>query len=262
MKKAGKVILLLAVVAAAGIGGWFLANASNKQNNDTETKNANVNTTNAEERVSNSDTTENTDSNKKSELTVKEMYNNLINDYKKAMSEYDQEDVNSEENIAKKYDLVSSSLITHVNRYKEQGTKLTYSIYDIDKNGIKELIVCANEAPGAIYTYDSKEEKPVKIFFQDTLERGSLSIYDNGVIFSQGSGGAFLHYYEFGKISNNGTSYEVIEKIEEEYTAENSNPTYKDYKTRKTLNYKNLDEIKDKYLSNSQIIKINNTSEI
>lgn len=232
MGKTGKIILAIVVVLliAGGVyAGWNIANSNNEQT---------------------------------AKLTDNEMYETVINNYKNAINEYNIEDLDSEENINNKYDLVSLSLIQHVARYQKEGVKLTYSFYDIDKNGIKELIVGASGAAGAIYTYNSESKKPEKIFYQDTLERGTLSIYDNGVILSEGSGGAALHVFEFGKISQDGTSYQLLENIEEEYKDENSNPEYRDGKTNQTLNYKNLDEIKSKYLSDSEVVTITDNKDM
>ena len=241
-KSNGKVSELEAKVLDNSGENIVIANSAENQSNNI----AELNTSNVNE-IQNDNKTE--------KLNKNEMYDKLLNDYKKALNEYDIEDLDSEEKVKTKYDLVNISLITHVARHKSEGVGLTYSFYDIDKNGVEDLIVAADGSAGAIYSYDSANRKPVKIFYQDTIERGKLSIYDNGVIFSEGAGGAALHFYEFGKISKNGTELEVLENIEEEYKDGKNTPEYKDYETRKSLNYKNLDEIKDKYLSNSNPIK-------
>lgn len=199
---------------------------------------------------------------KETTLSNEEMYGDVINSYKNAYKEYDMEDYESEDKILAKYDLVSITLIEHVLRYEENDVSLTYEYYDIDQNGVDELIVGASGAPGAIYSFNKSENKVTKVFFQDTMERGDLSIYDNGVIFSSGAGGAALHYYEFGKISKDDASYELLEKIEEEYETENEPPVYRDVETSKELIYKSYDEIVDKYLSGAEIVELENYSEI
>ena len=274
MKKFGEVILIISIIllfAVVGFGGWYFLDSLNKSNEkikDLEGKISN----NVENRVDDSEkntsdkkdekNSNDVENKKEQKLTEEEMYKSVIDEYKKAISEFDIEEIYSEENIEKKYNLVSSTLIAHVARYKDSGVKLTYSFYDIDKNGIKELIVGASGSAGAIYSYDSNTNKPVKICYQDTMERGSLQVYDNGIILSEGSGGAALHYYRFGKITADGSSFETIEDIEEEYIQENSNPVYRDYKANKVLNYKNLNEIKDKYLSNSKVVEFSNYIEM
>ena len=223
---------------------------ANKTNASTENKNESTN----------KDTTNSANEKKVERITENEMYETVINEYKNAVNEYNSNDINSEKNIGNKYQMVNSSLIAHVAHYKADGVKLTYGYYDIDNNGISELIVSASGGIGAVYSYNSDTYKPVKIFYQDTLERGNLSIYNNGVLLSAGSGGAAFHNYEFGKISSNGISYELIEDINEEYKGDV--PEYRDAKTDTKLNYKSLDEIKTKYLSNAQELKINFNYEI
>lgn len=181
-------------------------------------------------------------------LTKEEMYSSLIGDYKKAISEYDIDDIEIDEKINNKYPLISSTLLMHITRYAKEGVELTYNYYDIDKNGVDELLVGASDSIGAIYTYDSNLQKVIKIFFQDTMERGTLSLYDNGIILSEGSGGAALHYYEFGRIASDGLSYELIESIEEEYINENETPIYRNAKTGEELSYSSLEEIMEKYI--------------
>lgn len=182
-------------------------------------------------------------------LADEETYKTVIDNYRNAMQEYKNRGITSDREIETEYELVSTTLIEHVARYEHNGVKIAYGFYDIDKNGVDELIVGAEGNIGAIYTYDKTNNKVEKIHYLDTMERGRTAVYDNGVIFSQGAGGAMLHYYEFGKISN-GTTYEIIEDIEEEYKGENPVPDYKDTKTGAVLNYISLQEIQNKYIEN------------
>ena len=195
-------------------------------------------------------------------LSNEEMYSKVIDDYKNASKEIDLEDFDSIEKAGSKYELVNTLLIEHVKRYSEQGVALTYEYYDIDKNGVDELIMGASGAPGAIYSYDKNDSKAVKIFFQDTMERGDLSIYDNGVILSSGAGGAMLHIYEFGKISEEDTAYTILEKVEEEYEEGKEVPTYKDASTNKVLSYKSYDELVEKYLENASKVELKDYQEV
>ena len=195
-------------------------------------------------------------------LTNEEMYEGIIKDYKGAISEFNFEDMDIEEKLQNKYDMVSMTLIEHVYRYKENGVKLTYNFYDIDKNGVDELLVGADNSIGAIYSYDSNNNEPKQIIFQDTMERGNLVVYDNGVILSEGSGGAALHYYKFGKISEDGVSYSLLETIEEEYVEGRETPIYRDNDTRNVLDYKGIDEIMDKYVHNAEVFDNSNCKEI
>ena len=240
-----KVICLLIIIVVAVVVGYKVYPMINGEEN-TKATNSITNTaeTIKEENVIKEEKTES--------LSNEKMYEEVINSYKNAYDEFDIEDYESGEKIASKYDLVSLTLIEHVARYSIDGVELTYEYYDIDGNGIDELIVGASGAPGAIYSFNEKENEVTKIFFQDTMERGDLSIYDNGVIVSSGAGGAALHYYEFGRISKEDASYELLEKIEEEYESEDEPPVYRDADTSKELNYKSYDEIAEKYLPKAE----------
>ena len=192
----------------------------------------------------------------KKELSNDEIYGELITNYEKALKEYELDDIEADEKINDKYGIKDTILLMHIARYAENGVKLTKEFYDIDKNGIDELILGADNAIGVIYSFDTNTNKPVFIFALDTLERGFASIYDNGVIYSGGAGGAALHIYEFGKISENGTSYELLEKVEEEYKEDSEIPEYRDPATEEKLEYKSFDEVTDKYISNAKEVKI------
>ena len=237
-----KKFIIIIVVLMIGIGAGYLISNRIGENNQTHEKTQN-------------NTQAQTDSNNEITLTEEEMYKDIINDYKEVMSEYD--DDNFE--VLEKYDRVNSAIVLLAKHYPE--AEVAYTFYDIDKNGIKELIVGITDKTGdelnegAIYSYNPTAKKAEIIFLQDTMERGRLSIYDNGIIYSAGSGGAALHYYEFGKIGENGYNYEEIESIEEEYIQEDSEPVYRDYKTSRVLSYKGIDEIEAKYLKNSKEIK-------
>lgn len=245
-----KVICAIIIIAVLVFAGYKLYPMLNKEEN--------VNTT--KEEVENTQV-ENQAKEEEKETTVsnEDMYKEVIDSYKNAYKEFDFEDMDIEEKLEAKYKLVSLTLIEHVARYHEDGINLTYEFYDINNDGTDELIVGASGSPGAIYSLS--DENVVPIFFQDTMERGSLSIYDNGVILSSGAGGAALHYYEFGKITKDST-YEALEKIEEEYEEGKDIPVYRDAETSKVLNYKSFDEITEKYLDNANEVKLESYKEI
>ena len=267
------IIALIITLTSVGIiiGGWLIIKSDGFSSESTKVaksgKNTNgveVNSTNESDNIrienttTNSATTDNAitnndntnkttenNNNKNNIFTDEEIYKTVIDNYINAMQEYKNNGMNFDE----EYELVCTTLIEHVARYEHNGVKIAYGFYDIDKNGVNELIVGVDGNVGAIYTYDKMNNKVEKIHYLDTMERGRTTIYDNGVIFSQGAGGAMLHYYEFGKISN-GTTYEIIEDIEEEYKEENPVPEYKDTKTGAMLNYTSLQEIQNKYIEN------------
>jgi len=246
-----KFICLLIIVIVAAIVGYKVYPMLNNQENDVENA---INTVESEKADTKEDTEE--------KLSNETMYEEVISSYKNAYEELDLEDYESEEKILAKYDMVSMTLIEHVKRYEDNDISLTYEFYDIDSNGVDELIVGASGAPGAIYSLNKKDNKIVKVYYQDTMERGDLSIYDNGTIVSSGAGGAALHYYEFGKISEEDSSYKLLEKIEEEYEMENEAPTYRDATSGKVLDYKSYDEIVDKYILDSEKVEFTNYKNI
>lgn len=253
-----KFIVVLIIVLIAGFVGYKIYPMLNNSEENVVNKVSEV----AEVETNSSDVIEkenevNNFVEEKDTLSKESMYKDIIDSYKNAYKEFDLDEIDGEDKLVNKYELVSPYLIAHVKRYSDNGISLSYVFYDIDKNGIDELIVGASGAPGAIYTYNEKDEKVVKIFFQDTMERGDLSIYDNGIIVSSGSGGAALHLYEFGKIVDD-VKYEVIEKIEEEYTENSEVPTYKDLTTSKELKYKSLDEIMNKYILDAKKFEVSN----
>ena len=184
-----------------------------------------------------------------------ELYESVTNDYKAAFAFFSLDDVDGIEKLEEECKLVSSTLVAHICRYSDDGAELTYDYYDIDKNGVDELIVGASKAPGAIYSYDKTKNVPVIVFFQDTMERGNLSIYDNGVIFSEGAGGAALHFYRFGKINPETLEFEELAMIQEEYTEGKEEPTYTDFNTEKVLEYKSLDEIMNVYVADAKKVE-------
>lgn len=184
-----------------------------------------------------------------------DIYEGIIANYKNAVAEYDLEDIDSDAKLEQKYPLINLSLIMHIARYSSEGVKLTYAFYDVNKDGTNELLVCADNACGAIYSYDKNSNQVIKIHFLDTMERGNLSIYDNGVILTSGAGGAALHYYEYGRISEDTISYEVLESVIEEYVDGNEIPIYKKYDTEEVLDYKSLTEIDEKYISDAKPIE-------
>lgn len=238
-------IIVLILLLATGIGGGFLL--TNKLLSDKNNEKSNT---------TNSANVDNTKS-----ISEQEMYEDIIKEYKDAQSEFDLE---NEDSIISKYKMVNSTILYMVTRYKEYNQEIAYTYYDIDKNGIKELIVGVGDkqnngfSVGAVYSYNPNSKKVEKLYFQDTMERGNLNIYDNGILFSAGSGGAALHIAEFGKIGANGYSYEQLEWVEEEYKDENTKPVYTDLNTNKVLDYKSWEEMADKYLKNANKVSFEN----
>ncbi len=263
MKKIIIILIAILVIAAVFCLGYNSKNIDKSGKNDNSIAiSNNSDTTNIVANQTSNEEIENTsNSNTSSSSSSSDMYEAVLSQYKKAMSEFDLDDID-EEKIEKKYSLVNPILVAHVTRFSNMDVKLTYQLFDIDKNGTDELIVGADGAPGAIYSYDTSKKSPVKIAFLDTMERGSMSVYENGTIETSGAGGAAVHYFEFGKITEDGISYELIEKVEEEYQGEGSKATYKDLSTNKTLNYRDAEEVISKNTSGSKIVELEDYTEV
>ncbi len=186
------------------------------------------------------------------------VYRNVIEDYKAALEEYN---INEYMKIEDKYPLVGESLISYVKINSKNNIGLGYTYYDIDNNGRKELIVGITNQydstvnPAAIYTY-TKDEQVKKIYVLGTIERGLLSIYDNAVIFSMEPDGAATYYYKFCKISDEGDSTEILEEVREEYKTE-KNVIYYNEKNDDELDYKNNNEMIEKYIKGNEEVKFN-----
>ncbi len=252
MKYLKNVIIVLIVIGVLAGGCYYGMKISKNNDNQSEItqKNSNENVINEEKNEGKNETAK--------EEKIEDIYSEVIKDYRLAKEEYDPNQISSIEN---KYPLVNDSLILHLYSYSENNVGLGYTFYDIDNNGRKELIVGVTNGidnsimPAAIYTY-TKNKEVRKIYFLDTIERGNLAIYDNGVIYSSGSGGAAIHYYNFFKMSGDGDSIETLEKVREEYKT-TSDVKYYNNENDKELNYKSSDEITANYINGSKEIKLN-----
>ena len=117
-----------------------------------------------------------------------------------------------------------------------------YVFFDINNDGKNEMIVGdGNNAIYEIYTYDGKK---VLRFYDDGClgERCSSSIYDNGIIYFYGSGGASVHGLDFYKVAGDGYSKEVIKSYSVEYDS-NGNVTIMDNNTKSVTNFKKDEEV-------------------
>ena len=277
--------LILAIIIIA-IMGLFIYNLNNDKTTETkksaelQTKanNLNNNINELQEKInsiSNTISSVNTAANSNKNETIEnnantnkkidenQIYKSIIDNYKKAFSEYDENDENSLDTLEKKYSNINSFILFvggHTNM------KVLYSLYDIDKNGTNELIISTEyenyKKIGAIYSYNKDTNKAVKVYYPGTIERGDFSIYDNGIMIELGTGGAYSHGYDIGKISQDGLSFELIDQIDEEYIEETKTRIYTDIRTQEVLNYKSEDDILNKYVPNSKKVNFDNYYEI
>ena len=93
---------------------------------------------------------------------------------------------------------------------------LYYSYYDIDQNGVPELLLSMgnSEDIGEIVdVYGLSGSGAVCIQGNDTLgDRSHLTIYDDGTLYREDSGGASYGEYIFYRLASNGYELEEIEK--------------------------------------------------
>ena len=129
-----------------------------------------------------------------------------------------------------------------------------YVYYDINKDGNNELIVVFS-SPSAqyhiaeIYTYDGNKAS-MFIPQQGCLgERCSATLYDNGIIYFYGAGGARVHGLTFYKIGDNGYSIEIVKDYGVEID-ENGNYTISEGDT--VTSYKSDEEAINSVVGNAK----------
>ncbi len=142
-------------------------------------------------------------------------YSEVINQYKQAVKKdfyYDVlEDSNKDINDYKgKY--VSENVLHHAMFSRKFG--VYYAMIDINNDGISELVIGAGEEAEYLGEYDIftyNDNKVVPLFPVGTFyERSYHTIYDNGVIQHDGSGGAAYHSVNFYKLPTDTDKVEFI----------------------------------------------------
>ena len=93
--------------------------------------------------------------------------------------------------------------------YARNGDCLYYAFYDIDHNGVPELIVGTDTygddvCKCDIFTWDGQQ--PVCLLRTPLVNGAGFAIYDGGVIVTYGSGGGGSYNYQYQKISPDGQS--------------------------------------------------------
>lgn len=133
-------------------------------------------------------------------------YSIIIEEYRNAMKD------NEYDFTSDKYPNINNNMMHYYHNNLKESSQRTmsfnYTYYDINKDGKKELIVVTNTDSKSyniaeIYTYDGT--KPVKFISESCLgERCTADVYDNGIIYFYGAGGAMMHGLSFYKIDTNG----------------------------------------------------------
>ena len=184
-----------------------------------------------------------------------ETYYSIITEYKNAIN--DNEIESDYDLVSQKYPDVNERMISYFHMYKTQ--KFVYTFYDIDGNGSDELIISINNSNNYsiidIFTYDGSSA--VKQIADSCLgERCSVDIWDNGVFYYRGSGGANSGALEFSKIASNGYTNEIIQSFYYEYDDSNIVSFYSDIDKTNKLNYASVDEIEAIYLNKASIVSM------
>ena len=134
-----------------------------------------------------------------------EAYAKIINEYKAACAEDSEDWQNNLENYMQKYPDVDSYVMrmyhtpSHYDEWLESDEpyEIAYMYYDIDRNGIQELVLSVAHhelVPFAVFTFDGK--KAVDLKLANSEEYGSYSIYTNGVFAVYNED---INYYELNK---------------------------------------------------------------
>lgn len=210
------ILLILIIMVLGGLCFLFMTNRLNfapNENNIDDKDNL---------------TNNNEDSSNQSDLNYyQNIYSSVIEEYQKVMTEH-AENLNNWES---KYQYVNINTIRNYwNQLDtEKNFKLNYSFYDINKDGIKEMII--TESIVDIFSFDGTNM--IRLFQEESNCLGyrcSLSIYDNGMIHFTGSGGAIYHYDSFYTINKNTSTLKEINSYYEVYEEdENGNITVSIY---------------------------------
>lgn len=143
----------------------------------------------------------------------------------------------------------------------EYWDKAYYTLKDIDKNGVNELIIAcgaditSRDESNFYEFYTLKDGVPAK-YFPDKLfgYRTNFGVYKDGTIWVLGTGSAWDSTFEYYSISDDGYSVDSIESIAsvsgEDYgNGDREVLFYHDKDTREEITERQFDEIRDRYES-------------
>ncbi|MBQ2680067.1 MAG: leucine-rich repeat protein [Firmicutes bacterium] len=133
-------------------------------------------------------------------------YDAKINEYKDALA---MSDADFDEKYGGGGDC--SSINAVITRFRRtDGGKIVYSLYDVDKNGVDELLI--SDMNSVIDIYTLKINGIVKLYPDCYFgERIRLYVLNDGRLLSEGAGGASMGLCEIGVISADGAAVEVQE---------------------------------------------------
>lgn len=104
-----------------------------------------------------------------------------------------------------------------------------YSLYDIDQNGIDELLLLEDKQVKHIYTF--MEATQEVIFLEDLSAQFTVRDYSlittDGIVFKRGSNGAMFTVYSAYEFTDSGNNTQVIYDFTWEYIAHPDRPYYR-----------------------------------
>lgn len=142
-------------------------------------------------------------------------YSDVINQYKTAIqNDFYADTLNG---LADDWDVigdyVSSLFLSHARSYDDN--KVHYALVDINNDGTEEMVIGASGDGGDVREYDiftHDGSKPIPLFYVGSFgERSNFKLYDNGVIYVDGSGGASLHSYQYYQLPSQATELELLD---------------------------------------------------
>lgn len=200
---------------------------------------------NTKEKNSSNKTTNNTE--EKQNTSNNDIYQEVINQYKEIInSNLSDEEINQE-----KYNYASYTDCGTYQCLKEN--KWYYTYYDIDKDNHDELLISYDSDNKhfvtTIYTNDGTNIKEVAKYWSRNRLYG---IYDNGLIVTNGSGGATLEGYSFQTIDKS---------TDKDYEVNYNNSEIEsiiDMKTEKKADYNTVEELLSDNIGNNQKVNLEN----
>lgn len=243
-KKNNTWLIVLLVIIILGLAGYIvydkvLSKGSKKENNIEikEEHNTDMDDANNDNTVNHNNASDDNNDGSSRVAVNESKYSSVISEYSKAMKDDNFVDDNDSET---KYPNINYTMIAYYHMYN--SVIFNYTYYDINKDGKDELIVGnAEDSIYEVYTYDGN--KAVRFLDSNCLgDRCSAELWDNGIIYFEGSGGAYIHGLDFYKIADDGYSRKIVSSYEVEYD-EDKNVTITDNKTNKKTNYSTDEQV-------------------
>ncbi|MBD5095682.1 MAG: hypothetical protein HDT40_01545 [Lachnospiraceae bacterium] len=176
------------------------------------------------------------------------MYGNILSLYKKALSE------------EWEFDLLEENKLNYLCRYYyHKGTALEdigYTFYDINSDGIEELIVGDIEHSFIFDVYTYQDEQAILI--AQSAERHQYDICEDGKLSTKGSNGAATTFYEFYVLEAGAKELKYIECVAFDSNLNPDNPYF--YTTKGPgVDYTQIDEeTADNIMEKYKVVNIGN----